>query len=85
MLSGAVALIFGVAIAKSTLLARWIGAVGIAAGVVSIAAGVVTAYVGFSSVRDPVADLSTLIFYPWLVILGIFMWRKTREKKVITR
>jgi hypothetical protein len=65
MLSGAVALIFGVAIAKSTLLARWIGAVGI--------------------VRDPVADLSTLIFYPWLVILGIFMWRKTREKKVITR
>jgi hypothetical protein len=85
MLSGAVALIFGVAIAKSTLLARWIGPVGIAAGVVSIAAGVVTAYVGFSSVRDPVADLSTLIFYPWLVILGIFMWRKTREKKVITR
>jgi Domain of unknown function (DUF4386) len=85
MLSGAVALIFGVAIAKSTLLARWIGAVGIAAGAVSIAAGVVTAYVGFSSVRDPVADLSTLIFYPWLVILGIFMWRKTREKKVIIR
>jgi hypothetical protein len=85
MLSGAVALIFGVAIVKSALLARWIGAVGIAAGIVSIAAGVVTAYVGFSSVRDPVADLSTLIFYPWLVILGIFMWRKTRVKKVISR
>ena len=85
MLSGAVSLIFGVAIAKSALLARWIGAVGIAAGVVSIAAGVVTAYVGFSSARDLVTDLSTLIFYPWLVILGIFMWRKTREKKVITR
>ncbi len=85
MLSGAVSLIFGVAIAKSALLARWIGAVGIAAGVISIAAGVVTAYVGFSSARDLVADLSTLIFYPWLVILGIFMWRKTREKKVITR
>jgi hypothetical protein len=78
MLKGAVAIIFGVAIAKSALLSRWIGAVG-------IAAGVVTAYVGFSSARDPVADLSTLIFYPWLVILGIFMWRKTREKKVITR
>jgi hypothetical protein len=85
MLSGAVALIFGVAIAKSALLARWIGAVGIAAGVASIAAGVVTAYVGFSSVRDPVADLSTAIFYPWLVILGIFMWRKTRVKKMVTR
>jgi hypothetical protein len=84
MLSGAVSLIFGVAIVKSALLARWIGAVGIAAGVVSIAAGVVVAYVGFSSARDLVADLSTFIFYPWLVILGIFMWRKTKVK-IITR
>ena len=77
MLSGAVALIFGVAIAKSALLARWIGAVG-------IAAGVVVAYVGFSSVRDPVTNLSTFIFYPWLVILGIFMWRETTTKKIVT-
>jgi hypothetical protein len=52
---------------------------------VGIAPGVVVAYVGFSSLRDPVADLSTLIFYPWLVILGIFMWRKTRKKKMISR
>jgi hypothetical protein len=85
MLSGAASLIFGVAIVKSTVLSRWIGAVGIAAGVVTIASGVVMAYVGFSSARDLVADLSTFIFYPWLVILGIFMWRKTREKKMIAR
>ena len=83
MLSGAVSLIFGVAIVKSVVLSRWIGAVGIAAGVVTIASGVVTAYVGFSPARDLVADLSTAIFYPWLVILGIFMWRKTREKKKV--
>jgi hypothetical protein len=85
MLNGAVALIFGVAITKSTLLSKWIGAVGIAAGVVTLAAGVVVAYVGFSSVRDPVTDLSTLILYPWIVILGIFMWRKTSTRKVIHR
>src|ERR687897_42624 len=86
MLWGAVSLIFGVAIIKSTVLKKWIGAVGIAAGVVTIASGVVMAYVGFSSARDLVADLSTFIFYPWLVILGIFMWRKTRvNKKMITR
>lgn len=85
MLSGAVAIIFGVAIVRSTVLSKWIGAVGIAAGVVTLAAGVVVAYVGFSSVRDPVADLSTFIFYPWLVILGIFMWRKTMTKKIISR
>jgi hypothetical protein len=85
MLQGTVAVIFGVAIAKSALLSRWIGAVGIFAGAVTIAAGVVVAYVGFSSVRDPVADLSTLILYPWIIILGIFMWRKTRVKKMVTR
>jgi hypothetical protein len=85
MLQGAVALIFGVAIAKSALLARWIGAVGIFAGAATIAAGVVVAYVGFSSVRDPVVDVSTFTLYPWIVILGIFMWRKTKVKKMITR
>jgi hypothetical protein len=84
MLQGAIALIFGVAIAKSAILSRWIGAVGIAAGVAGMAGGVITAYVGFSSVRDPVADLSTLLLYPWIVILGIFMWRKTRAKKMMT-
>ena len=85
MLQGTVAVIFGVAIAKSALLSRWIGAVGVFAGAVTIAAGVVVAYVGFSSVRDPVADLSTLILYPWIIILGIFMWRKTRVKKMVAR
>ena len=86
MLWGAASVIFGVAIIKSVVLRKWIGAVGIAAGVVTIASGVVMAYVGFSSARDLVADLSTFLFYPWLVILGIFMWRKTRVKeKMVTR
>src|SRR5918998_3006924 len=48
MLWGAASLIFGVAIVKSVVLRKWIGAVGIAAGVVTIASGVVMAYVGFS-------------------------------------
>ena len=81
MLQGAVAIIFGVAIAKSALLSRWIGAVGIGVGVASIAAGVITAYFGFS---DPVADLA-LILYAWVIILGIFMWRKTTAKKMVSR
>ena len=85
MLQGTVAIIFGIAIAKSALLSRWIGAVGIFAGVVTIAAGVVVAYVGFSSVRDPVVNVSTFTLYPWILILGIFMWRKTMAKKMISR
>jgi hypothetical protein len=83
MLQGAVGIVFGVAIAKSGLLSRWIGAVGIAVGAVSIAAGIITAYNGFS---EPVSNIWAVTFYIWIIILGIFMWRKTREKKkVITR
>ena len=81
MLQGAVAIIFGVAIAKSALLSRWIGAVGIVAGVVGIAAGVVTAYIGFS---EPVSNIWAVTLYLWIIILGIFMWRKTRAKKIIS-
>jgi hypothetical protein len=82
MLQGAVGIIFGVAIAKSVLLSRWIGAVGIAVGAVSIAAGVVTAYIGFS---EPVSNIWAVTLYLWIIILGIFMWRKTRERKIISR
>jgi hypothetical protein len=81
MLQGAVGIVFGIAIAKSAILSRWIGAVGVAGRVASIAAGVITAYFGFS---DPLADLA-LILYAWVIILGIFMWRKTMARKLISR
>ena len=82
ILQGTVGIIFGVAIAKSALLSRWIGVVGIFAGAATILAGVIVAYVGFSSVRAPIVDASTVISFAWLVILGIFMWRKTRLKVI---
>src|SRR5215217_6461287 len=82
ILQGAVAIIFGVAIAKSAFLSRWIGAVGITVGAVGIAAGVVTAYIGFS---EPVSNIWAVTLYLWIIILGIFMWRKTRAKKMISR
>jgi len=53
--------------------------------VVPLAAGVVVAYIEFSSVRDPVADLSTLILYTWIVILdsnlGYFHVEKNKYKE----
>lgn len=83
MLQGTVAIIFGVAITKSALLNRWIGAVGIFAGAATVIAGVGIAYVGFAPL-PLVGDVSTVISFAWLAILGIFMWRKTRVK-IITR
>lgn len=84
ILQGLVALIFGVAITKSALLSRWIGAVGIFAGAATVIAGVGVAYVGFAPLPI-VGDASTFISFAWIAILGIVMWRKTRVKKMISR
>jgi len=84
ILQGVVALIFGVAIVKSALLSRWIGAVGIFAGAATVIAGVGVAYVGFAPLPI-VGDVSTFISFAWIAILGIFLWRKTMTKKIISR
>jgi hypothetical protein len=84
IMQGAVAIIFGVAIVKSALLSRWIGGFGIFAGAATIIAGAGVAYVGFAP-QPIVGDVSTLTSFAWLAILGIFMWRKTMAKKMISR
>jgi hypothetical protein len=49
---GTVAIIFGFAIAKSALLSRWVGGIGVFGGVATIIAGLTVAYVGFSPALD---------------------------------
>jgi Domain of unknown function (DUF4386) len=84
ILQGVVSLIFGVAITKSALLSRWIGAVGIFTGAATVIAGVGVAYVGFAPLPI-VGDVSTFISFAWIAILGIFLWRKTLTKKMVSR
>ena len=84
ILQGVVALIFGVAIVESALLSRWIGVVGIIAGAATVIAGVGIAYVGFAPLPI-VGDVSTFISFAWIAILGIFLWRKTLTKKMVSR
>lgn len=85
ILQGSVGIIFGVAIAVSaTTLSRWIGALGVFAGVATIILGVRVAYVGFATVGSVEDTVSTWAYLAWVIILGIFMWRKTRVK-IITR
>ena len=84
IIQGAVVIIFGAAIAKSAILSRWIGAFGVVAGAATIVAGVGVAYLGFAPL-PVVGDLSTYISFAWVIILGIFMWRKTMVKKTVTR
>jgi hypothetical protein len=85
ILQGSVGIIFGVAIAASaTTLSRWIGALGVFAGVATLILGVNVAYVGFATVGSIEDTLSTWTYLAWVIILGIFMWRKTKVK-IITR
>jgi hypothetical protein len=85
ILQGSVGIIFGIAIvASATTLGRWIGALGIFAGVATIILGVNVAYVGFATVGSVEDTISTWTYLAWVVILGIFMWRKTMAKKMTT-
>jgi hypothetical protein len=85
ILQGSVGIIFGVAIAASaTTLSRWIGALGVFAGSATIILGVRVAYVGFATVGSLEDTVSTWTYLAWVVILGIFMWRKTTAKKMTT-
>ena len=82
ILQGTVAVIFGIAIVKSTLLSRWIGGVGVFAGAVIIIAGVEVAYVGFASSYAGVDAVSAIIYFIWVGILGVYMLRKTMAKMI---
>jgi hypothetical protein len=85
ILQGSVGIIFGVAIAVSAkTLSRWIGALGVFAGVATIILGVRVAYVGFATVGSIEDTVSTWTYLAWVVILGIFMWRKSTAKKMTT-
>jgi hypothetical protein len=79
-----VAVIFGVAIAKSVLLSRWIGGAGVIVGAISIIAGIEVAYVGFGYTNFVgLRGISMIIHFIWVGIIGAFMWRKTISKKLL--
>ena len=84
ILQGSVGVLFGVTILASGILHRWIGALGVFAGVATIILGVRVAYVGFATVGSIEDTVSTWTYLAWVVILGIFMWRKTTAKKMTT-
>ena len=78
------AVIFGVAIAKSVLLSRWIGGAGVIVGAISIIAGIEVAYVGFGYANFVgLRGISMIIYFIWVGIIGAFMWRKTISKKLL--
>ncbi|HJY14865.1 MAG TPA: hypothetical protein VJ225_02465, partial [Nitrososphaeraceae archaeon] len=79
ILQGTVAVNFGVAIAESKILSKWIGGAGVVIGVVTIYAGLEVAYLGFDGLTT-IIGISMIIYFIWVGILGGLMWRKSMSK-----
>ena len=79
ILQGTLAIIFGVAIAKSKILSKWIGVAGVVIGAVTIYAGLEVAYLGFGGLTT-IIGISMIIYFIWVGILGGLMWRKSMSK-----
>ncbi|MGA9168188.1 MAG: hypothetical protein WB053_12485 [Nitrososphaeraceae archaeon] len=79
ILQGTLAIIFGVAIAKSKILSKWIGGAGVVIGAVTIYAGLEVAYLGFGGLTT-IIGVSRIIYFIWVGILGGLMWRKSMSK-----
>jgi hypothetical protein len=79
ILQGTLAIIFGVAIVKSKILTKWIGAAGVVIGTVTIYAGLEVAYLGFGGLTT-IIGISWIIYFVWVGILGGLMWRKSMAK-----
>ena len=83
LLQGTVAIVFGLAIAKSILFNRWIGIGGVIIGLITLLAGVEVSYSAFAySNFEGIRGISMIIFLVWVVILGAAMLKRTSTKRI---
>jgi hypothetical protein len=81
ILQGATAIIFGVAIAiKRVDFPRWVGGIGVFAGILTMNDGISIVYIGFAS--SHFAATYELTYAVWVVIMAIYMWKRTLTKTV---
>jgi len=81
ILQGATGIIFGAAIAiKRGAFPRWVGGIGIFAGILLMYDGISVAYTGFAVSR--LAAAYELTYAVWAVIVGIYMWKRSPTKTI---
>jgi hypothetical protein len=73
VLVGLTLLLFGIALALSSLYPRWVGAVGATAGVANLIRGVEVSYQGFVPSIAALVGLALLAL--WVLIMVVLMWR----------
>ena len=83
LLQGTVAIIFGIAIAKSIIVNRWIGVGGVIIGLITLMAGIEVSYSAFAYPNfEGIRGLSMIIFLAWIILLGAAMLKKTSAKRI---
>ena len=81
ILQGATGIVFGVAIAiKRGAFPRWVGGIGIFAGILAMNDGISVAFTGF--VGSHLAATYELTYAVWTVIVGIYMWKRNMTQTV---
>jgi hypothetical protein len=83
LLQGTVEIIFGLAIAKSIIVNRWIGVGGVIIGLITIIAGVEVSYLAFAYPNfEGIRGISMIVFLAWVILLGVAMLKKTSAKRI---
>ena len=72
-LVGLTLLLFGIAIALSSVYPRWVGAIAVAAGVANLIRGVEVSYRGF--VPSVAALVAPALLAVWALVMVVLMWR----------
>ena len=80
VLVGLTLLLFGIALALSSVYPRWVGAIGAAAGVANLIRGVEVSYQGFVPSIAELVGLALLAL--WALIMVVLMWRGSNRPAV---
>ena len=83
LLQGTVAIVFGLVIAKSIIVNRWIGVVGVIVGILTIVVGIEVSYSAFVYPNfEGIRGISMIIFLAWVILLGSVMLKKTSTREI---
>lgn len=83
LLQGTVAIVFGLAIAKSALFNRWMGVGGVIIGLITLVAGVEVSYLAFAYPNfEGIRGISMIIFIAWVILLGSVMLKKASIRRI---
>lgn len=80
LLFGLTAASYGLALLGSPAYPRWLGVFALLGSVGTFAAGVIQAYQGFSATAMAVGMPSNGALLLWLIIVGVYMWRKAASQ-----